>query len=918
MAIGLGSRVGPYEVTALLGEGGMGKVWRVHDAALKRDAALKVLPDAFASDPERLARFRREAQVLASLNHPNIAHVYGLEQADGVQALVMELVEGPTLAERIADVGRVPPSRGEGTRGGPAGTSAGPAGLPIDEALAIARQVTEALEAAHEKGIIHRDLKPANIKVRDDGVVKVLDFGLAKALEGAASAGPGPQDPAYIVSQSPTLSVAATRMGVILGTAAYMAPEQAKGKTVDKRADIWGFGCVLFEMLGGQRPFGGETVSETLADVMKSEPRWESLPAALPSRVMTILRRCLEKDPTRRVRDIGDVRLALDGAFDTPLNVQAMLGAAIPVVPPAPLWRRAAAYGGTLLLGAVAAATAVWISTRPEPPRVARFQVPLAADTAFSFFGRHLVTLSPDGQLLVYQANNGLYMRRMDGLEATPIRGTEEGGGRSPFFSPDGQWIGFWAGGQLKRVGPSGGAPIVICEAENPWGVSWGEDDTILYGQGDAGIWKVAATGGQPERLIQVEEGEQAHGPQLLPGGDWVLFTFRPKGVASWDDAQIVAQSVTTGERRVIVSGGRDARYLPTGHLVYGLKGVLLAAPFDVGTLQVRGAAVSLVEAVGDAGPTTGAVHFSVAASGSLVYVPSLTGGRRQLVFVSRDGREEPLAAEPRAYVNPRISPDGSRVALFTATDLDVWVWNVASETLTRFTFDPNPDTFPSWSPDGSRIVFTSDRQGGGLFWQRADGTGTAEQLLESTLDPVAYGWSPDGSLIFDELGRSGQRDIRLLRMNGVRTATTLLGTAFYEAGPALSPNGRWLAYDSTESGRTEVYVRPFPDVDQGKWQVSRGGGEEPAWSADGGTLYYLGPDSIMAAGIQPAATFAAGAPSPVLSRTGYAFPGFDIAPDGRFLMQKLAPAEGASEVTAHLVLVENWFEELKRLVPTN
>jgi serine/threonine-protein kinase len=513
----------------------------------------------------------------------------------------------------------------------------------------------------------------------------------------------------------------------------------------------------------------------------------------------------------------------------------------------------------------------------------------------------------------------------MDRLEAIPLRGTEEGGGRSPFFSPDGQWIGFWANSQLKKVGVGGGAPVVIAEAVNPWGVSWGQDDTILYGQGGAGIWKVAAAGGKPERLIQVEDGEQAHGPQLLPGGDRVLFTFRPKGVTSWDDAQIVAQSVSTGERRVIVSGGRDARYVPTGHLVYGLKGVLLAVPFDVDTLQVRGAAVSLVDAVSDAGGLTGAVHFSVAANGSLVYVPSLGGARRRLVFVDRDGREEPLAAEPRAYANPQISPDGSRIAVFVLPDLDIWVWNVVRETLTRFTFDPAPDTSLIWSRDSSRIVFTSDREGGGLFWQRADGTGTVERLLESGLDPRPFAWAPDGSLIFDEVTSSGQsRDIRSLTMNGERTPTTLLGTQFVQWRPALSPDGRWLAYESNESGQFEIYVRPFPNVDQGKWQVSRGGGQEPAWSARGDTLYYLGPDSIMAARIQLGTTFAAGAPSPVLSRTGYEFPPgarrYDVAPDGRFLLLKLAEAEGAGQSAglAQLILVEHWFEELTRLVPAN
>ena len=497
MALEVGSRLGHYNVTALIGEGGMGQVYQATDTKLKRQVALKILPEAFSADPERLARFQREAEVLASLNHPNIAAIHGLEEADDIRALVLELVEGPTLADRIKQ---------------------GP--IPLDEALPIAKQIAEALEAAHEAGVIHRDLKPANIKVRDDGTVKVLDFGLAKALD------PTPEgDP----SQSPTLTAAATQMGVIMGTAACMSPEQARGKTVDKRADIWSFGCVLYEMLTGQRAFRGEDVSLTLASVMKSDVNVTVLPADLPETLRTVIRQCLQKDKKQRVADMQDLRLAMKGAFETAASALSE-----PTVVPQPqVWQRPGPAVIALLAALAVGGVTVWSLTRPAPPRVVRFPIPLAADQSFSFPGRPLVAISPDGSHVVYVANRSLWLRPVDQLQPIQVPGTD--GAREPFFSADGQSIGFRGfESQLWKVSVNGGAPVSLADVpERARGPSWGTDDMILYGQAD-GIWQVPGAGGTPELLIPVDEEEDVHGPQMLPGGEWVLFSVRAVGQASW------------------------------------------------------------------------------------------------------------------------------------------------------------------------------------------------------------------------------------------------------------------------------------------------------------------------------------------------------------------------------------------------
>ena len=796
MSLQPGTTLGPYTVTAKIGEGGMGEVYQARDTKLDRDVALKVLPEAFTSDPDRLARFEREAKVLASLNHPNIGTIYGLEEAAGVKALVLELVEGPTLADRIAR---------------------GP--IPIDEALPIAKQIAEALEAAHEAGVIHRDLKPANIKVREDGTVKVLDFGLAKALETAPEGDP---------SQSPTLTAAATQMGVIMGTAAYMSPEQARGKPVDKRSDVWAFGVVLLEMLTGRKVFVGEDVSMTLSNVLQREPDWSHLPSDMSPSLSVFLNRCLEKDRKQRVPDIAAMRLALEGAFETTVGVSSEQ-----VVPSSPVavWQRPVPLLLAGLVLSALTAVGVWSVTRPAAPRVARFSIPLAADQTFGA-GRRAVTISPDGSQVVYIADGSLWLRPVDQLQAVQVRGTEEGA-VGPFFSADGQSVGFWAippNNQLKRVAVTGGAPVTVADmAVPPLGASWGADELIVYGQPD-GIMQVPGAGGTPELLIPADEGETMHGPQMLPGGEWVLFTVRSTN-QSWNEAQIVVQSVTTGARTVLIDGGRDGSYVPTGHLVYGLNNVLFAAPFDVDSREITGGSVPLVEGVSAVVEGGGAVQFSVSTNGSLVYLPGSAGGGDEtlLTWLDRDGGEETIPAPPRTYGRPRVSPDGTRVAvdITDGDSRDIWIWDLGREALTQFTFDEGQDNYALWTPDSTRLLFTSSREGGGLFWKAADGTGPVERLKDGLARP--YAWTADSRLLFQQ-----DRDIGVLSVEGEPGVEMLLDAA----EPALSPDGRWLAYISNETGTPLIYVTPFPNVDDGLWNVSLDVGVNPVWSPDGRELF--------------------------------------------------------------------------------
>jgi len=882
----------------------MGEVYRARDTRLGRDVAIKVISEAFARHPERLARFEREARALATLNHPSIAAIYGLEDTDGGTAIVMELVEGPTLAERI---GREP--------------------LAVPEALRIARQIADALEAAHEAGIVHRDLKPANIKVRPDGTVKVLDFGLAKALEPADRAdggagfsltGSGRAETRPSGADSPTItSPALTQMGVILGTASYMSPEQARGEPADERSDVWAFGCVLYEMLTGRRAFGADSVADALAAVLRADIDWTALPPGLPPMVREFLVRCLRRNLKERLHAIADMRLALEGAFD------AAVPTAETAVPVRPAWRRALPLAAAVTLTAAVVGYAAWRLAQPgDAPIVSRLQMLVPPGQNFYFNGRHLVAISPDGTRAAYTAGLGLWLHELDELEAKSVPGAEIEA-RSPFFSPDGLSVGYYSAGELRRVSVTGGAPVSLTPAVNPWGASW-NDETIYYGQGPDGIWSVPASGGTATKIISVGAGELAGSPHRLPDSDWMLFTLLPAGVGSWNRAQVVLQSLSTEERVVLVNGGRDARYLPTGHLLYAVNGVLFVAPFDANERRITGSAIPVVRDVSDSGTITGAVHFDISDNGTLIYQPKV-GIALRMVWVDRNGNEEPIPAEPRPYRHARVSPgDGSRIVVEVEepSNTDIWVGDWRRGTFARLTIDDDVDSDPIWTEDGSRVVFSSVRGAAGLFWQAADGSGTTDHLIDATGGVRAFDWTPDGQLLYEELAGA---EVRVLPLDGTSPpAPIALFDApeyFNEVLPALSPDGRWLAYQSTESGQMQVYVRPFPNVRSGRWQISPDEGFAPLWSPDGREIYYRSPSALMAVSVQTSPVFAAGTPREVFSLSDYVLAGsrgikYDVAPDGRFLMLK--DESGVSGSQERFVVVQHWFEELRRLERPN
>ena len=697
MGLSAGTKFGSYEVLEPIGAGGMGEVFRAHDTKLNRDVALKVLPDLFADEPERLARFQREAEVLASLNHPNIAAIYGLEESGGTRALVLELVEGPTLADRIAE-----------------------GAIPLDEALDIVRQIADALEAAHEAGIIHRDLKPANIKVREDGTVKVLDFGLAKALGDHEHGDP---------SESPTLTTAATRAGTIMGTAAYMSPEQAKGKPVDKRADIWAFGVVLFEMLTGKRPFDGEDISETLAFVLTRAPDWSLLSVDLAPSIRTYLKRCLEKDPRQRVRDMGDLRLVMAGAFDTGLQASEPVIATHRMLP----WV-AAVVAASLLTG-----LGVWSVMRSDPPEVTRFSYELPVKP-------FVLAASPDGRRFVYNTADGLYLRALDEQDTRLLLATAAP--RTPFFSPDGRSGAFFQRGNLMRLALSDGAAIVVCAVSQPRGAHWAPGDAIFFVQ-NGGILRVSANGGTPEMVIPVVAGELLDAPQLLPDGDSLLFSRRAAGIHSWDDGEIVVQSLTSGVRTVLLQGGSDARYAPSGHLVFALDGGLFAVAFDAKNLNVTSRRVSLVQGIARSASTRSAIaNYAVADAGTLFYLAG-DQGSNLLLWVDRTGQSDVIeTVPPNEFSTPRLSPDDERVLV--VADRDVWVYDRASGRESRLTTDRAAFGYAGWTPSGAEVTYTANRGSGGeqIWMQPADGSGAARQLtaLAGAGTRVHFdAWAPDG-----------------------------------------------------------------------------------------------------------------------------------------------------------------------------
>lgn len=905
MALTTGARLGVYEVTAQIGVGGMGEVYRARDTKLGREVALKILPDAFVSDPERVARFQREAKTLASLNHPNIGGIYGLEDANAVTALVLELVEGPTLADRIAQ---------------------GP--IPIDEALPLAKQIAEALGAAHEQGVIHRDLKPANIKVRPDGTVKVLDFGLAKTTDLVGSASNA--------SQSPTIiTPAMTETGVILGTAAYMSPEQARGLVLDKRSDLWSFGCVLYEMLTGRRPFTGDTVSDVSAAILAREPDWTPLPEVTPAAIRKVLRRCLEKDRRRRLADAGDARLEIEEALASP-NAET-------ATPARTASRRVVAMAIALTGAVLIIALLPWAVMRPTPQasvRPARFAlVPPPAQALTTSGAVRDVVLSPNGTQLVYTGARGqLMVRSLDQLDARPLSGVTNA--VAPFLSPDGRWIGFFTGtsGELKKVAIAGGTPITLCRFVGvPRGASWSLDDTIVFATNEptTGLFRVRADGGKAEVLTTPDSGkgmEEDHlFPSVLPNGRAVLFTIAAASSTA-ANAQVAVLDLTTGRRKTLIRGGSQAEYVNTGHLIFAAAGSLRAVRFDVAKLEVLGDSVPVVDQVMTA--VTGAANFSVARDGTLAYVvgglATQSSGARSLVWVTRQGREEPIPVPARAYLYPSISPEGTRVALaIDDQERDIWTCDVARQTLTRLTFDPGRDWYPGWSPDGRRIVFMSRRAGvPNLYSRLADGSGTEERLtISSNIQFGTPSFTPDGTrLVFTEVVPGTGEDLRLLSIDpstgrpvGDGQSEPLLQTIFAERNAQISPDGHWLAYESNESGQEEIHVRPFPKVGGGRWQVSSDGGTAPLWARSGRELFYREGNSMMSASIQTTPTFSAGNPTKLFERK---FSGlgrtYDVSRDGqRFLMIKDNTSGDQASTPASMVVVLNWFEELKAKVPT-
>ena len=894
-----GQRLGPYEIISTLGAGGMGEVYRARDTKLNRDVAIKVLLPAVANDSDRLARFSREAQVLASLNHPNIAHIYGVEEANGVTALVMELVEGEDLSQRI--------SRGA---------------IPIDEALPIARQIAEALEGAHDHGIIHRDLKPANIKVRPDGTVKVLDFGLAKQGSGIGAQGSGG------AANSPTLSIHATEAGIILGTAAYMSPEQAAGKAVDKRTDVWAFGVVLLEMLTGRQTFAGETVSHVLAAVLKDQPDWTALPRDTPESIRKLLRRCLEKDRKRRLADAADARLELD-------DTQTSSGSDATHVAPAvtqPAWRRALpwAFAGVLAAALVLTLWAPWRASSAAPALM-RFSAELGADVSLVLGTGDVAALSPDGTVIAFvaqksdSANPQIYVRRLSQAVASPLAGTDDAS--TPFFSPDSQSIAFFQNGKLKKIPLTGGAAVTLTDAVDPRGGAWGDDGTIVFLPSPRGtLMRLAAGGGIPEAVTALADGEVSQRwPQVLPGGKGVLFTSGGAGQA-YDDATLVVQPVT-GPRSVILQGGYHGRYISTGHLLYMRHSTLFAVPFDLERLAVAGPPVPVLEGVATNTVTAGA-QFTFAANGMGAYLPGENVSTGWTInWRDRAGNTTTLRATPANLGNPSFAPDGRRLAL-QITDgnpNDNWIYEWARDILTRLTFDPSNDTKPVWTHDSRRIVFTSAAPPN-LFWQRSDGTGEAQRLTESAQFQQAGSWHPNGSVLaFEQLSSATGWDLMLLPMAGDEASgwkpgkpTVFLNSPFNETEAMFSPDGRWLAYVSNESGRNEIYVRPFPGPG-GKWQVSADGGVTPTWSRAKPELLYgtLSGQIMVAAHTTEGESFRA-EKSRLWSEGRYVVRGsrmFDLHPDGTRVA--MATATIASEVKHDkLTFLFNFLDELRRIAP--
>ena len=891
MALGPGTSLGDYELVSLLGAGGMGQVFKARDRKLGRDVALKVLPEAFTSDPLWLARFEREARALASLNHANIATLHALEESKGIRFLVMELVPGETLAARI---GRGP--------------------LPLEETLSLFQQIAEALEAAHEKGVVHRDLKPANINVTPEGQVKVLDFGLAKTLPEADSSD---------LSQSPTRTKG-TLAGVILGTARYMSPEQARGKETQKATDIWSFGCCLFEALSRRPAFVGETVADLIGQILERDPEWQALPSTTPDELKKLLRRCLTKDLRHRLHDVADARVEIEEMRARPTKPNEAdshrRSLASRRVPAAVLMLLAAVAMGFLAWGLTRSASSPLTTTPPS-----RFVIPLGSNQSlagtFLRGSANILALSPDGSWLAYVSEVGgnleLFLRAMDRLDAQAVPGSE--GAMNPFFSPDGKWLGFFQDGGLKAVPIAGGVLRTICsECTGPVfnsGASWGHDDTIVFGVLDQGLQSVPASGGTPKMLTTPnrQSGERAHGwPRFLPDGKGLLFTVRTNG-----GSKLATLDPESGRLRHLdeLGEGAHAQYLPSGVLVYGQSGKLMAVPFEPGARKAAGVPVAVLDRIYVT--DYGFPSYALSESGTLAYIPVAVQAMMP-VLVDREGRERSFTDESGVFEHPRFSPDGKKLAFDVrmGSKRDIWVYELERGTRSRYTFD-GVNLFPAWTPDGERLAFASERGDSmvpRMYWQPADGSGEGKLLRDSKVDQLPSAWSPDGQILaYTEANPAGHYDIGMWP-RGAEPAPFLAST-FNEAWPKFSPDGRYVAYVSDESGRFEVYVRAYSG--QAKWTVSQEGGSEPWWPRGGRELFYRrggAVNQVIAVPVETEGSFKMGTPR-VLFEGPYDISGvgdqhYDVSPDGReFAMLRVGEA-----AQVHVVL--HWNEELKALVP--
>jgi Tol biopolymer transport system component len=890
MSLVAGARLGPYEIVSALGAGGMGEVYRARDTKLRRDVAIKVLPEAVRLDPERLARFEREAFVLASLNHPNIASIYGVEETQGVVALILELIEGDTLAARI---GRGP--------------------IAVGEALTIARQIAEALATAHEKGVVHRDLKPANITFTPTGLVKVLDFGLAKIA--ASADGSGDETQAVGVTE-----------GLVIGTAAYMSPEQARGQAVDRRSDIWSFGCVLYEMLTGERLFSGSGTTDTLALVFTKDPDWSALPPQVPPAIRVLLKRCLERDRLKRIGDVAAIRFALEDVSGLSTADQQVVGSMPPDVRGTKTTRR---WLAALVVAVTAVGLGSWslarFSSSRAPALTGVTHVAVVPEGTLPTEGEAVIALSPDGRRLAYVASHDgrqqLYLQELDQFEGKAIRGTE--GATAVTFSPDGNWLAFAADRKIRKIALAGGEPVELGdfgEEDGSSSLRWESNDLILFSSGPStGLWRMPAAGGMPSQVTTLGAGElEHHTPQILPGGKTLLYCAT---LSVYNDAGVVVQSLETGQRRLIATG-TGARYIPPGYLAYVQAGAMYVAPFDLTRLEITGPPALALQGVRMNSHLLAQIAYSQA--GSMAYLPaSGNAGPDTLVWVDRSGAEQPTVVSASAITAPRLAPDLRRVAVALSSGAgldgnksDVWVYDVVRNAPSRVTFEGS-SLYSSWSPESTRLAYNLRRNGQEEIHVKTVGDSGPDKRLEPSAGTnFPFSWSPDGRLIAGVSVNTTGNHVWVYGVDDPSASRAFTQTTFKEGGPTFSHDGRWIAYASSKSGRTEIYMRPFPGPGE-EWTISTEGGNEPVWARKTGQLFYRLGDAMMAVDITTTPTAVVGKPRKVFerpyNRSLALWQNYDVSPDGqRFLMVKGSPRMPATRIN----IVLNLAEQLKRLVP--